>query len=440
MLRFCTDSVSEYLALGWAFSEDGSPVEIEVRCNGVVVGRSRAILPRSDVRAAYPQFPSSGTSGFSVKISGVREINTVTLEVLALEGDNRTVIGSQQILPIEARLRLKTEMPLHPIQPSAFPQDVLATILTVWPETSGDDAIADKICTLATSNVQEIPSIIRYARFLRAVSTHFQFVQRYFPAVNSEHSDLAIDVQCKANSPQEMLSIANQLYVLKSYGVIGDFAEFGCFKGYSSAMLSHACSLLGIRMLIFDSFEGLPESASTFYRKGDFAGGFDEVARNVDLFGSSSAVVYHRGYFSDSLRRTEVPTLMALWMDVDLETSARDVMTVAHKVDPRGAIFSHECAPEDFTSDLSVVMPNRDPDRVIRQSSTIFLPLKHRLSAGFYLAIRAHSGGETPDVPLFRIRRYLKSWMRFDGGTGWPAFSSHSRTPRNPPCAYHRLP
>jgi O-methyltransferase len=37
-----------------------------------------------------------------------------------------------------------------------------------------------------------------------------------------------------------------------------EFAEFGCFEGYSSAMLSYACRELELKMHILDSFEDLP--------------------------------------------------------------------------------------------------------------------------------------------------------------------------------------
>ncbi len=282
-----------------------------------------------------------------------------------MEGGNRTVIGTRQLLPAAARRHLTDGSSTCAIGPSAFPKDVLGVVLSIWPGVSEDDVIADKICSLPTWNVGDLPPITRYARYLRAISSHFLFVQRYFPEINQERGMSAIDILCKANSPQEMLSISNQLYVLRSYGVAGDFAEFGCFKGYSSAMLSYACSLLGIRMHVFDSFEGLPASQSNYYRKGDFSGGFDEVSRNVELFGSPSSVIYHRGFFSDTLRATDVPPLIALWMDVDLESSARDVMTIAHKIDPRGPIFSHECAAADFTSDGRVIMPDRHAHQVI---------------------------------------------------------------------------
>ena len=116
-------------------------------------------------------------------------------------------------------------------------------------------------------------------------------------------------------------------------------------------------------MHIFNSFEGLPASTSTFYRAGDFAGSLEEVRNNIGLFGSLDNVVFHKGYFSKTLRNYTLPPLMSLWMDVDLESSAQDVMTIADRVDPAGAIFSHGIGASDFDG-LSVI-PKKSPDSVV---------------------------------------------------------------------------
>jgi hypothetical protein len=186
-----------------------------------------------------------------------------------------------------------------------------------------------------------------YARYLRAVWSHFQFVRDYFPPRN-ETSISAHDAGAMPNTPAEMLAIANHLFVLRRMGLSGDFAEFGCFKGYSTSMLSYACELLGLRMHVFDSFAGLPASDSDYYAAGEFRGDIEEVQRNVATFGSPAAVTYHKGFFADTLKSFDCPPLISLWLDVDLAASARDVMTVFRRVDPRGAVFSHECDAEIF--------------------------------------------------------------------------------------------
>ena len=75
---------------------------------------------------------------------------------------------------------------------------------------------------------------------------------------------------------RELFSIIHQLYVLKSRGVEGKFAEFGCFKGYSSAILSYASQQLGLEMHIFDYFEGLPSAPAAGYEAGQYAGSLED--------------------------------------------------------------------------------------------------------------------------------------------------------------------
>ena len=183
---------------------------------------------------------------------------------------------------------------------------------------------------------------------MRSVFKYCEFVDRYFPDRNMQRDYMAKDVNCKASSTMEMISIAHHLYVLKFAGVKGSFAEFGCFKGFSTAKLSYACSLLKIPMLVFDLFEGLPPSSSDFYKAGDFAGSLDEVRDNVTSFGCIDSVTFYKGFFSNSLKRVAIPPLMTIWMDVDLISSATDVMAVADRLDRQGAIFTHECTADHF--------------------------------------------------------------------------------------------
>lgn len=175
-------------------------------------------------------------------------------------------------------------------------------------------------------------------------------IDRPFPrsVIDSIAAAGAADYHCKPNSLREIFAIIHQLYVLKSWGVAGDFAEFGCFKGYSSAMLSFACHLLGVRMHIFDSFEGLPPAEGSGYKAGEYAGSLDEVRDYVRRFGAVEAVEFHKGFFADTFRDWRPPPLMCLWMDVDLEVSARDLIVVADQLDPRASLFSHECKADIF--------------------------------------------------------------------------------------------
>ena len=203
--------------------------------------------------------------------------------------------------------------------------------------------------------------------------------------INRNAAPGAVDFHCKPNSVRELFAIVHQLYVLQSWGVPGDFAEFGCFKGYSTAMLSHACAQLGLRMHVFDSFEGLPPAPDSGYQAGQYAGGLDEVKDHVRRFGVIDSVSFHKGFFADTLRDWRPPPLMCLWMDVDLEASARDLMVAADGLDPRATLFSHECTADIFRDGAIVTAPARDnPIPVmLEHHEALGRPLTGRYVAGY---------------------------------------------------------
>jgi hypothetical protein len=91
----------------------------------------------------------------------------------------------------------------------------------------------------------------------------------------------------------------------------GDVAEFGCYKGASTASLSLVCALVGRRLIVFDSFRGLPEPDEPVrhivngtvltYRGGDFSASLEEVRHNVTKFGKIDICEFVPGYFIDTL-------------------------------------------------------------------------------------------------------------------------------------------
>src|SRR6185503_16093099 len=71
--------------------------------------------------------------------------------------------------------------------------------------------------------------------------------------------------------------------------VAGDIVECGTWRGGSAVNLSMIAKLTGRRLLIFDSFEGLPEGDETdrqaFYETGDYCGSIEDVKSNITRFG-----------------------------------------------------------------------------------------------------------------------------------------------------------
>jgi O-methyltransferase len=139
----------------------------------------------------------------------------------------------------------------------------------------------------------------------------------------------------------------------------GDMVECGCFKGGSTATLSILAKILGKRLLVFDSFEGLPEiqaaervdhqcrsARSCTWLPGANRGSLDEVAGNVRRFGAIEVCVFHKGWFADTLTPGNLPGQICLaFTDVVLASSVRDCLRALWpRLAAGGVYFSRDVA------------------------------------------------------------------------------------------------
>jgi len=211
------------------------------------------------------------------------------------------------------------------------------------------------------SQARREPAARRYLYFLKSSYETFHAIEECFPR-SAEAPGGGI-----GTSPEELLHIANHLYLLAAAGVPGVLLECGCFKGFSSACLSHACAFLGRDLLVADSFQGLPGETGAGeegYRPGDFRGARQEVEDNVRLFGRIERVRFVEGWFRDTLPHFPGPIAL-LWIDVDLYASATDVLDATwERLDPKAAIFSHEFLAEQIDFEGHIVHPNEPPGAV----------------------------------------------------------------------------
>ena len=363
------DGATHRRVTGWAHAP--GKVAVEAWIDGERVATCTPSLPRLDVAASLPGRKGAPDSGFLLELpaDAIRADGLAEIHILARPSTPfvpPTLLGKLHAVgpDLLARLDRSPEVALR----SPFPADVTAVVQSLDPDACADlqtDAgqrrFVGRLARLfATPGINAHPALAGYARYLSATHAHCQFVARHFPAFNPTADEKAADFHCKPNSVHELFPIIHHLYVLRSHGVAGDFAEFGCFKGYSSSMLSFACQQLGLPMHIFDSFAGLPPAEGSGYQAGQYAGSLDEVRGNIARFGALDAVRFHPGFFSHSLQQWRPEQLCCLWMDVDLESSARDLLVVADRVDPRGAIFSHECEAGIFAGEPLASAPRLD--------------------------------------------------------------------------------
>lgn len=402
--RGSIDAVAGGRVAGWALGR--GPVSVEAWFDGACIARCAPSIPRPDVAAAFPGYADAATSGFAFDLPDSVRGDDFVGDVCVVAKPSRAWWPSETIALLRmAGPAVAERMATAPDSGirGPFPRRVIDAVATCWPEdcadplsVAGQRRFAARLLEIfRTPELNALPVFADYAHYLSISLAHCRFVERHFPSINSRASPGSNDFHCKPNSVRELFSIIHQLYVLKSWGVAGDFAEFGCFKGYSSAMLSFACRQLGVKMHVFDSFEGLPPAEGSGYRAGQYAGSLPEVRDHVARFGAIDVVTFHKGFFADTFREWRPPALMCLWMDVDLEVSARDLMVVADRLDPRASLFSHECTAAIFDDGAIVARPGPDDPiaPMLARHDELGRPLTGRHVAGYTGGFWPKDGG-----------------------------------------------
>jgi len=137
-------------------------------------------------------------------------------------------------------------------------------------------------------------------------------------------------------------------------GMEGCIVEAGCFKGGSTAKFSLVAKRLRRSLVVFDSFEGLPEnsekhdrtiwgkSIKDWFKPKQFYGSLSEVAANVKKYGEISVCQFEKGWFEDTLPRF-TQKVCAVYLDVDLASSTRTCLKYLYpKIVPGGVIVSQD--------------------------------------------------------------------------------------------------
>lgn len=153
-------------------------------------------------------------------------------------------------------------------------------------------------------------------------------------------------------------------YILKNQSIPGDLAEFGCFQGGMTIKLSLVAKLVNKKLFVFDTFEGLPESAKykvystmnpvkgdgsigSHFERNQFSYSLQEVKNNVAKHGDVDSCVFIRGKVEDTLPFFHGQLFFA-FIDVDLIEPARFIIKeIWNKITGHG-IFTHEACIEEY--------------------------------------------------------------------------------------------
>lgn len=132
----------------------------------------------------------------------------------------------------------------------------------------------------------------------------------------------------------------------------GVAVEAGCYKGGSTAKFSLAADLAGRQLVVFDSFQGIPENDEpqqtnifglpASFAKGQYSGSLEEVRANVDRFGKLRCCRFVPGWFEDTLPHFKEP-VSCIYLDVDLASSTRTCVKHLYPLlEPGGVLYSQD--------------------------------------------------------------------------------------------------
>lgn len=132
----------------------------------------------------------------------------------------------------------------------------------------------------------------------------------------------------------------------------GVVVEAGCFKGSSSAKFSLAAATAKRELVIFDSFEGIPENdeahdfdifgGKASFEGGDYCGSIEEVSDNIARYGKIESCRFVKGFFEETMP-TFKEKICAAYIDVDLASSTRTCLKYLYPLLVKGGvIFSQD--------------------------------------------------------------------------------------------------
>jgi hypothetical protein len=155
-------------------------------------------------------------------------------------------------------------------------------------------------------------------------------------------------------APHEPWHIAAFVDAVLENPVPGVLVECGAYQGASAAKWSHLADMLCRKLVVCDSFRGLPPNSEPHRRSiddrsiagmfgaGAYAGSLAEVQATVERYGVPEVVTYLPGWFTDTLPHLAEP-VAAAYLDVDLAASARTCLThLWPLVTPGGCIVSQD--------------------------------------------------------------------------------------------------
>lgn len=183
---------------------------------------------------------------------------------------------------------------------------------------------------------------LRSSEFTLPFSERIRLVQKFYI--------ISLNIDCP-HTQEEMLGYV--LTILTTPSTIkGCFVEAGCYKGGSTAKFSLVAKLANRRLVVFDSFEGIPENdephdknifgGPASFEQGDYCGTLDEVKANLSKYGNSDTCELTKGWFEDTMPNFRKP-IAGIYLDIDLASSTRTCLKYLYPLlEPGGVLYSQD--------------------------------------------------------------------------------------------------
>jgi O-methyltransferase len=161
---------------------------------------------------------------------------------------------------------------------------------------------------------------------------------------------ITYNIDCP-HTQKEILSFIKDILLLP-LEIKGCVVEAGSYKGGSSAKFSLAAKVANRELVIFDSFEGIPEhnesheksifGAPVSFNKGSYYGSLEEVTSNITKYGKIEVCRFIKGWFEETMPYFKEPIAL-IYIDVDLASSTRTCLKYLYPlISPGGELFSQD--------------------------------------------------------------------------------------------------
>jgi O-methyltransferase len=139
-----------------------------------------------------------------------------------------------------------------------------------------------------------------------------------------------------AATPLECTEIFNAVKACEK--IPGDMAEAGVYRGGTAAVMLAASATK--RLLLFDTFEGLPHAGDGF-AAGEYCGSTEDVCENLSRW--ATRIEIHKGFFPDSAAGLDTLRFSFVHLDLDLyDSTAAALEWFWPRINPGGILLSHD--------------------------------------------------------------------------------------------------